>query len=464
MAFNGSGTFERIYNWVNDKANGIKIVASRMDGEFDGIATGLSNCITKDGQTTITQNIPFNSKKITGLANGTDRTDVINVGQVQDNQFNYWGTTGGSADVYTLTPSPTITAYATTQQFTAKISATNATTTPYLQISGIANPASTAVIKKLNASRAEIAVEAGDLLADGIYTFQRNSANNAWILLNPEKPFVNLVNGTGYNVRATTTTQGIVYLNNPITIANNSGTPNTKIDFSAGNARLDDGSGQMILSSTLTKILQSSGAWTAGNDANGLFTSAKANSTKYYLFAITNGTINDAGYDTSPTGANIPAGYKGSYRGMIKTDSSGNILAFKQNKNKFLLTAQITEYSGTVGSSYTNLSSTNVPLKDNIEAITNLNFNVPPTETNGRSIKFKDLVSSQEKQVITIRPVSGGVSVTMYATSPDVAIGLNSSGQFQYKSVDTQTPTTDSSTAGTLEIRLNGWIDNNIIL
>lgn len=210
MAFNGSGTFERIYNWVNDKANGIKIVASRMDGEFDGIATGLSNCITKDGQTTITQNIPFNSKKITGLANGTDRTDVINVGQVQDNQFSYWGTTGGSADAYTLTPSPTITAYATTQQFTAKISATNATTTPYLQISGIANPASTAVIKKLNASRAEIAVEASDLLADGIYTFQRNSANNAWILLNPEKPFVNLVNGTGYNVIATTTAQGII--------------------------------------------------------------------------------------------------------------------------------------------------------------------------------------------------------------------------------------------------------------
>jgi hypothetical protein len=183
MAFNGSGTFNRIYNWVNDKANGFKITASRMDGEFDGIATGLSQCITKDGQTTITASIPFNNNKITGLGNGTARTDVINVGQVQDNQFQYLGTTGGTADAYTLTPSPSITAYATTQQITAKINATNLTTTPYLQVSGIANPASTAVIKKLSATKAEIAVGIGELIANGIYTFQRNSANDAWILL-----------------------------------------------------------------------------------------------------------------------------------------------------------------------------------------------------------------------------------------------------------------------------------------
>lgn len=208
MAFNGSGTFTRIYNWVVDKANGINITASRMDTEFDGIATGLSTCITKDGQTTITANIPFANYKITGLGNGTARSDAINVGQVQDNQFLYLGTTTGSADAYTLSPAPTITAYATTQQFVAKIHATNATTTPYLQISGIANPASTAVIKKLNASRAEVAVEASDLLANGIYKFQRNSANDAWIILNPEKPFINLLNAT----KATTTTQGISYL------------------------------------------------------------------------------------------------------------------------------------------------------------------------------------------------------------------------------------------------------------
>ena len=313
MAFNGSGVFNRIYNWVNDKANGYKITASRMDGEFDGMATGLSNCITKDGQTTLTANIPFSTYKLTGLGSGTARTDAINVGQVQDNQFLYLGTTSGSADAYTLTPSPAITAYTATQQFTAKINATNLTTTPYLQVSAIANPATTAVIKKLSATKTEVPVNIGDLVANGIYTFKRNSANDAWIVLELSNP-------------ATTTTQGIAFLSNPITISNNATDANNDIDFSAGNAPLDDRSGQILLSSTLVKRLDA--LWVAGTNQGGLFTGTKANSTLYYLFAITNGTITDAGFDTSSTGANIPAGYKGSYRGTVLTDGSGNIRAF----------------------------------------------------------------------------------------------------------------------------------------
>ena len=205
MSFNGSGTFTRIYNWVTDKNQNINITASRMDDEDNNFASGLSNCITKDGQTILTQNIPFNSKKITGLANGVNIDDAINLGQLQNNQFLYLGTTGGSADFYTLSPNPSITSYATTQQFTIKINASNLTSYPSLQISGIADPSSTAVIKKLNASKTEVPLEAGDLLINGIYKFQRNSNNNAWIVLNPEKPFVNLANGT----LATTTTAGI---------------------------------------------------------------------------------------------------------------------------------------------------------------------------------------------------------------------------------------------------------------
>lgn len=260
---------------------------------------------------------------------------------------------------------------------------------------------------------------------------------------------------------ATTTNQGISYLNNPITIANNTTDANNDIDFSAGNAPLDDGSGQVLLTSTLVKRLDAT--WSAGTGNGGLFNGTavpKANSTKYYLFAITNGTINDAGFDSSPNGANIPAGYKGSYRGMVKTDSSGNILAFKQTKNKFLLTSPITEFSGTVASTYTNLTSTNVPLKSEIEAIVNLYLDVPIGETNGRAIIFKDLISNQQKQVILSKPAS---TIVLFSIMPDVLIGLNSSGQFQYKSTDASTGL-DSLTTGTFQIKLNGWIDNNIKL
>lgn len=78
MAFNGSGTFQRLYNWVTDRTNSIKIRADRMDQEMDGYAAGLSNVICKDGQTTLTADLPFNNRKITGLGNATLAGDALN--------------------------------------------------------------------------------------------------------------------------------------------------------------------------------------------------------------------------------------------------------------------------------------------------------------------------------------------------------------------------------------------------
>lgn len=355
MAFNGSGVFNRIYNWVNDKANGYKITASRMDGEFDGIATGLSNCITKDGQTTISANIPFSTYKLTGLGSGTARTDAINVGQVQDNQFLYLGTTSGSADAYTLAPSPAITAYTATQQFTAKINATNLTTTPYLQVSAIANPTTTAVIKKLSATKTEIAVEASDLLINGIYDFKRNSANDAWIVLNPEKPYINLTNGT----KATTTTQGVAFLTNPITIANNATDANNDIDFSAGVFQFSDGSGQAVATAIMTKRLDAT--WSAGTNQGGLLNGTavpKAINSTYHCYKIYNPTtgvedsaflLGIAGTAPDPTSV-LPSGFTKFKRvASILTDGSGNIrtgrYTFFNGGYEFEFTTQIVDAS-----------------------------------------------------------------------------------------------------------------------
>src|SRR6185436_17939472 len=76
MPFNGSGVFQRVRNWVADAAAGIKIRADYHDAEDDGFASGLTNCITKDGQTVVTQNIPFNNKRITGLADPVNPQDA----------------------------------------------------------------------------------------------------------------------------------------------------------------------------------------------------------------------------------------------------------------------------------------------------------------------------------------------------------------------------------------------------
>lgn len=164
MPFNGDGTFIREHNWVTDKANSIKITASRCDAEDNGFATGLSNCITKDGQTTISANIPFNSKKITGLSNGSARTDSIALGQVQDNTYGTLGTLGGSANTYTAAPSPAITTYATGSRYILKVNADN-TGASTLNISAVGAKN----IKKYDGAGAKVDVEAADLQQDQYY-------------------------------------------------------------------------------------------------------------------------------------------------------------------------------------------------------------------------------------------------------------------------------------------------------
>ncbi len=140
MAFNGSGTFIRLYNWVNDAANGIKILATRMDAETDGIATGLSTCITKDGQTTVTANISLSNFKLTSLGAATLVTDGTNALQVQNSSFMWGGTAGGTANALTVSLSPAITAYVAGQMFQFKTSAPN-TTAVTLAVSGLTTKA-----------------------------------------------------------------------------------------------------------------------------------------------------------------------------------------------------------------------------------------------------------------------------------------------------------------------------------
>lgn len=136
MAFNGMGLFVRLYNWVQDRNNGIKILAARMDAEMDGFATGLSTCITKDGQQTVTADIPFNSHKITLLASPTLRTDGMNLAQAQDGTASYVSVTGSGTYIGSLNPAVSTTPDGMlVQVYFAKSNATTGTAS--LNLNGI---------------------------------------------------------------------------------------------------------------------------------------------------------------------------------------------------------------------------------------------------------------------------------------------------------------------------------------
>ena len=80
MPFNGSGTYALPAG--NPVVTGTTISSSTTNTTNSDIATALTNCITRDGQSTPSDNLPMNSKKLTGLAAGTSAGDSVRYEQV----------------------------------------------------------------------------------------------------------------------------------------------------------------------------------------------------------------------------------------------------------------------------------------------------------------------------------------------------------------------------------------------
>ena len=79
-----SGTFTRTdgtrtgsTTWAQAKAAAVKIVAADHDTHDQDLATGINNCLTKDGQNSPTANIPMGSFKLTGLAAGSSAGESV---------------------------------------------------------------------------------------------------------------------------------------------------------------------------------------------------------------------------------------------------------------------------------------------------------------------------------------------------------------------------------------------------
>jgi hypothetical protein len=82
MPFNGNGVFSRIYTWVTDATNGVPMTPSRFDADSNDIAAGLSQCLTRNGQSTPTANLPMAGFKLTGLTPGITAGDSVSYDQL----------------------------------------------------------------------------------------------------------------------------------------------------------------------------------------------------------------------------------------------------------------------------------------------------------------------------------------------------------------------------------------------
>jgi hypothetical protein len=77
MPYDGFGVFTRSYNFVQDRINGIKIQAARVDGEFDNFATGMNEVILRSGIVAMTGDFLLGGHKVTGIAAGNAGAPAI---------------------------------------------------------------------------------------------------------------------------------------------------------------------------------------------------------------------------------------------------------------------------------------------------------------------------------------------------------------------------------------------------
>jgi hypothetical protein len=115
MSFNGSGTFQ-INTAGQPVVTGTVISSTAFNALTADLATGLSTCVTKDGQTNPTANLPMAGYKLTGLGSGSAATDSATLAQVQGGTVSLIASISGT-DTITGSLSPALTAYAAGQMF-----------------------------------------------------------------------------------------------------------------------------------------------------------------------------------------------------------------------------------------------------------------------------------------------------------------------------------------------------------
>lgn len=81
MPFNGSGGFVPVSAPDYPPLAGQPIYASQFIANIADIHSGLGNCLTRDGQSPPTQNIPMNGMKLTNVGDGTADGDALGYGQ-----------------------------------------------------------------------------------------------------------------------------------------------------------------------------------------------------------------------------------------------------------------------------------------------------------------------------------------------------------------------------------------------
>jgi len=183
MPFNGSGTYTLPAG--NPVVTGTTISSTTTNNTNSDIATALTNCVTRDGQSTPSADLPMNSHKLTGLSAGTSNGDSVRWDQVQ--YVLNIASAGTSGQVLTSggTGAPTWTNAATgdvtltgTQTLTNKTIEAGIFTNGYTEETVTANTSTAYTIDLANGS-----VQVLTLTGSCTFTFPTATAGKSFMLL-----------------------------------------------------------------------------------------------------------------------------------------------------------------------------------------------------------------------------------------------------------------------------------------
>lgn len=170
-------------------------------------------------------------------------------------------------------------------------------------------------------------VEPGDLTAGRVVELAFNQSDDVFELISLDNPIV------VESIPLFKSFSGLVLSNNTVT-------PLTKVDISAGTFKDRDTAAASTLNNTLIKLLDAT--WVAGDNVGGRASAvALAPDTWYHVFIIAkpDGTT-DVGFDTNINAANLLVDAVGftlfRRRGSVLTDGSSDILQFKMIGDKFI--------------------------------------------------------------------------------------------------------------------------------
>jgi len=348
VAFNGSGLFNIDSTGQPVSANTL-IESADFNALTADLATGLSNCITKDGQQTITANLPMATYRHTGVGNAVARTDYAAAGQVQDGKLN-WVDGGGTADAITATYSPAITALVDGQLCCVRATAANATTTPTFAPNGLT---ARTIVKKGGA-----ALVAGDIVADGHELILRyDLTNTRWELLNPgsyaslgANTFTGLQTwSAGANIASAATVDLTAATGNTVVITGT--TTTTALTMNAGQQMVLVASGAWPLTHHATNLNIAGGVDVTCSAGDRVFAFKDGGGVVRVAVDRANGVPIIAGGLGTQTNDSAPAGYLGEYLTASLVTGSATALTTATPKNviSLSLTAGDWDVGGVLG-------------------------------------------------------------------------------------------------------------------